>query len=147
MVYRKFFLGFLRALCALFFVFVLSACASAQPTLPDVGGWMCGELRTVKLDTVSGSQGLWLERSYRTESGYPLKAILMSGKGLSVRSLPQEGRESGDGLMGSGCTYRTLSIGGRTAALERHPALGISLALFMDGAVLTIESGPWGLSD
>ena len=106
-------------------------------------------MRAVKLDTVSGNQGLWLERSCRTESGTPFKAILMTGRGAAAHAIPSvgEGSIQSDGLMGTGSTYRTLSIDGRAAVLEMHPTLGISLAVFMEGAVLTIESPAWALSD
>lgn len=146
MLRMRFILSFF---CFMFIMSALTLCASAYLGLPTVGGWMCGDLKTVKLDTVSGNQGVWLERSYRTESGTPFKAILMSGKGLAAHTIhsSDEGLTKSDGLMGAGSTYRTLCIDGRPAVLERHPELGVSLSVFIDGAVLTIESDRWGLSD
>ncbi len=93
---------------------------AAESTLPTVEGWICGDTKVVKLDTVSGNQGLWQERTYRNESGTPFKAVLMFGKGLKAHSLPSvtDGKTLSDGLMGSGCTYRTLTINGRVATSD-----------------------------
>ncbi|MDR1021305.1 MAG: hypothetical protein LBL73_11150 [Synergistaceae bacterium] len=116
--------------------------AQAALTLGSPDGWQCGGLKTVRLDAVSGNQGFWLERDYRTGDGVSLKAILMGGKGPVMLNVPAPQTESSDGLLGAGRTYRTLTAGGFPALLERDQFLGLSLAVIIPGAVLTVETPP-----
>ncbi|MDR1915356.1 MAG: hypothetical protein LBQ58_02130 [Synergistaceae bacterium] len=119
--------------------------ASQEHTLPAVPGWQCGELKEVEFDAVSGNQGFWQERDYRTPGGVSFKAVIMGGKGPKYYNQPPDGVISDDGPLGSGGTYRTVTVGGYRAVLETHPLLGISLAVnaFKSGYVLTIEGSAW----
>jgi hypothetical protein len=124
------------------------AYSEVQPLSPGTPkGWTGGELRTVSLDTVSGNQGFWLERDYRTENGVPLKAISMGGKGPATRFFPAPGLESSDGPLGAGKTYKTFTVGDYPAVLERDPLLGLSLAVKTPDATLTLETPSRDLSD
>lgn len=127
---------------------ILSSCVFAQgaPNLPDVPGWICGELRTTNLDTVSGNQGVWSQRDYRAASGLPIRATLMTGKGPKMLRFPPMKVDANDGPLGSGCTYRTLEIGGHAAIVETHPVLGVSVVVSLDGGYLTLESGDYGVT-
>lgn len=119
--------------------------AEEAPSLGTVPGWECGELRAVQFDSVSGNQGFWQERDYRTPKGASFKATLMSGKGPKYYNQPPGGIKSNDGPYGSGSTYETVTVGGYRAVLETHPILGVSLAVnaFAAGYVLTLEGGNW----
>jgi hypothetical protein len=129
---------------ALLALFQPGAAGAAELGCPD--GWACGELKTTRLDAVSGNQGFWSEREYRTGSGVSLRAILMGGKGSAMLNIPAPGLESADGLLGAGRTYKTLLAGGYPAVLERDQFLGLSLAVRTPGGTLTIET-PSNLSD
>ena len=62
----------------------IAALAAAQAfaaALPEVDGWTCGPLRETQLDAVSGHQGQWLEREYRTANGVKFLAVWMEGAG------------------------------------------------------------------
>jgi hypothetical protein len=132
---------------ALLFMACLSprAGAAADVSLPEVRGWECGEPRVISFDSVSGSQGFWWERDYRTPEGTRFKATLMGGKGPKYYNQPAHGIESDDGPFGSGGTYETIMVGGYRAVLETHPILGVSLAVNASdaGCVLTLEAGNW----
>ncbi len=145
---QKNFRRFLLTLLSPLFCLVLSTCVLAQgmPNLPDVPGWICGELRTTNLDTVSGNQGVWLQRDYRAVSGLPIRATLMVGKGPKMLRFPPMNVDVNDGPLGSGCTYRTFEIGGHAAIVETHPVLGVSVIVNMDGGYLTLESSDYGVS-
>jgi hypothetical protein len=131
----------ISALSALF----LPDAARAELGCPD--GWACGELKITRLDAVSGNQGFWFERDYRTGSGVSLKAAVMEGKGPAMLiNIPAPGFESADGLLGAGRTYKTLLAGGYPAILERDRFLGLSLAVCAPGVTLTIET-PADISD
>ncbi|MDR1515332.1 MAG: hypothetical protein LBS45_06525 [Synergistaceae bacterium] len=126
---------------------ILAAFASpsalyAEPVLGNPAGWTCGELKIVRFDAVSGSQGFWQERDYRTGNGVSLKAILMGGKGPAMLNVPAPEYESADGPLGAGRTYKTFFVGDYPALLERDRFLGISLALKTPDAALTIETPP-----
>jgi hypothetical protein len=132
----------------LFFVFAAylpPGAAAAGPSLGAVPGWECGELRIVQFDSVSGNQGFWQERGYRTPKGTSFKATLMGGKGPKYYNQPADGIKSNDGPYGAGSTYETVTVGGYRAVLETHPILGVSLAVnaFAAGYVLTLEGGNW----
>jgi hypothetical protein len=142
--YKKFALT-----ASVFLLFSLALCpvAEAELSLGSPESWRSGELRAVLLDTVSGEQGFWLERDYRTSYGFSLKATLMGGKGPVMHNIPPEGLDSDDGPLGSGGEYKTFKIGELPALIERNPATGPALAVVLDGAVLTLESASYGLSD
>lgn len=128
---------------------LLSFPASAQdaPGLPDVPGWGCSELRETRLNAVSSNQGTWFQRDYRTAASVTIRATLMTGKGPGMLRFPPENPGSNDGPLGSGCTYRTLEIGGREAVVETHPLLGVSVFMSLDDGYLTLESGGYGFSE
>jgi hypothetical protein len=126
---------------------ILAAFASpgelyAEPALGSPAGWTCGELKIVRFDAVSGSQGFWRERDYRTGDGTSLKAVLIGGKGPGILNVPAPVFESADGLLGAGRTYKTFFVGDYPALLERDRFLGISLAIKTPDASLTIETPP-----
>jgi hypothetical protein len=129
---------------ALFPASVASAFAPGDLKCPD--GWTCGELKITQLDAVSGNQGFWSEREYRTGNGVSLKAALMGGKGPAMLNVPAPGLESGDGLLGAGRAYKTLFAGDYPAILELDRFLGTSLTVVIPGATLTVET-PESLSD
>ncbi|MDR1943771.1 MAG: hypothetical protein LBQ19_03020, partial [Synergistaceae bacterium] len=89
---------------------IAPAYAESQARLGSPDGWRSGELRSVTLDTVSGNQGYWLERDYRTATGVSFKATLIGGKGVAARFTTRQGGSS-DGVLGSGGVYKTFMIG------------------------------------
>jgi len=130
----------LFSLCLLSFSPFLSrseAYAGSGLTLPDVSGWTCGALRTTVLDTVSGKQGVWLEREYRTTSGSKLRAVLMDTDSPKIEP------DSGD-YSEPGWSRRSLVILGYPATVENGP-LGASVIVMLDKAYLRLESDPYGL--
>lgn len=101
-----------------------------RPILPDIEGWDGRETATTELDTPSGNQGVWLERTYYRETDrHSILLILMKGPGTSWSGLPNAPVFSDDGSIGSGATYRTITVGGFPAALETHPLTGRSLVV------------------
>lgn len=120
--------------------------AQGTPSLPEIPGWDCGTLRTTNFDTVSGNQGTWLQRDYRSASGASFRATLMTGKGPSMPGFPPDGIDTNDGFIGVGSSYRTLEICGYRATAEIHPVLGASVAVKLADGYLTLESGPYGMS-
>ncbi|MDR3331825.1 MAG: hypothetical protein LBT08_04285 [Synergistaceae bacterium] len=133
----------------------LAAVAGADDerlSLPEIKGWTSGELRETTLDTVSGNQGCWQERNYRTESGVNVRAILTSGAGPRFHGNISQSVDSSDGPFGSGSRYRTLSIEvgdglPLLAALETHPLLGRSIAIKTPLGTLTMESDSFSADD
>lgn len=139
---------FFRICLVLFLLGTLTTPAlsfAESPVLPEISGWENGELMTTALETVSGTQGLWQERTYRTPDGCSARAILMAGKGTAFIYPPQEGVASNDGPLGSGATYETTKINGCLAILENHPLLGITLTVNTPQGVLTLESMTYGM--
>jgi hypothetical protein len=130
---------------ALICLLLAGSAAGASGSLPEIAGWSCGELRSTEFDAVSGNQGSWQERDYRTPSGVRIKATLMAGKGPGKLRVPQAGTDSSDGAYGAGSSYRVLTIEGAGAILEIHPLLGHSLAADLGDATLTVESDSYGL--
>lgn len=109
--------------------------------LPDIDGWQNGEVRITSFDTVSGNRGTWLERDYRTISGVPFHAVWMEGSGDKGWDVSDQTLSAYDGPLGSGATYRTLTIAGNKAAIEHHPVSGYSLAVKIGKlGTLTLES-------
>ncbi|MDR0648595.1 MAG: hypothetical protein LBF92_04615 [Synergistaceae bacterium] len=125
----------------------LPAAAGAEPQLGTPDGWQRGGLKSVSFSAVSGNQGFWLERDYRTADGVPLRAILMGGKGPAMMRAPVPGVQSDDGLLGAGRAYSTFTLCGFPALLERDQFLGLSLAVLVPGAVLTVETPPGPADD
>ena len=125
-----------------FAIFAGSALAEAEsvPGLPEIEGWQCGELRTAQLEAVSGNQGYWQERDYRTNSGVPLKATLLCGAGPRFYNQPPSGTSASAGQ----ATYEITQVGGFKSTIERDPVLGYSVAVnaFDRGFSLTVECGP-----
>ncbi|MDR0616080.1 MAG: hypothetical protein LBG29_04665 [Synergistaceae bacterium] len=119
---------------------VASAQEEPRTELKCPDGWTCGELKITQLDAVSGKQGFWSEREYRTGNGVSLKAALIGGKGPAWLNVPAPGLESGDGFLGAGKTYETLFAGDYPAILELDRLLGTSLSVIIPGATLTIET-------
>lgn len=120
--------------------------AREAPSLPEMPHWICGELKTTNLDTVSGNQGTWFQRDYRSASGERFHAALFIGKGAGTSGFQSASIDSNDGLIGSGSTYRTFEIRGCQAIAETHPVLGTAVAVKLADGYLTLESGPYGMS-
>lgn len=117
--------------------------SSAQITgaLPEIEGWINGELRKTELDTVSGKRGFWLERDYRNTVGVPFHAVWMEGSGDKGWTPAEKEISADDGPLGTGASYKTLSIKGEKAILEHHPVTGYSLSVKVGKkGTLTIES-------
>jgi hypothetical protein len=101
-----------------------SRASETVPSLPEIDGWTCGEPRSVSLDAVSGNQGLWIERDYRTDAGVSLKATLLHGPGPKFYNQPQAGVSSRAGAS----SYEIISIGGYKSSIEYDPVLGYAVA-------------------
>jgi hypothetical protein len=130
------------------FILLTSAgAARADVTLGRPEGWKCGELRVIQLDTVSGNQGFWLERDYRTAAGVSFKATLMGGKGPAMHNMPAPGLDAIDGPLGSGATYKTFTVGEYHALLERNPTNGPALTVKAGDMVLTLDGAHTDVSD
>jgi|GEM_PF-4991671 len=108
--------------------------------LPDMTGWANGETRTTILDTVSGNKGTWTERDYRTAQGVAVHAAWIDGAGPKGWGVSSNDTFSDDGLMGSGATYKTISICGIRASVDHHPITGYSIAAAFGDGALTLES-------
>ena len=117
----------------------LAASQAFAAALPEVEGWTCGPLRETQLDTVSGHQGQWLEREYRTANGAKFLAVWMEGAGPKLWKPVTEVGEGGE--TSGGESAEKISVAGRDALLESRPVLGLSLVVKLgkDG-VLTLES-------
>ena len=135
------------AILLLFASAVLPLRADAHASLGSPEGWQCGELRSTEFSAVSGSQGFWLERSYRTPDGIPIEATLMTGKGPGALYVPPAGIDAAEGPLGSGGEYKTTMVGEHPALLERYPFRGVVLAVKTDAGTLTLESPSADLSD
>jgi hypothetical protein len=128
-------------------VLALSVCEAASLSLPEIGGWECGELRSTDFDAVSGNQGSWLERDYRTPSRVSIKAVLMVGKGPGELRAPPPGTNASTSVYGDGGTFRTFVMEGFPAILENRPILGLALSVHLDGATATFESDTFALAE
>lgn len=117
----------------------LAASQAFAAALPEVEGWACGPLRETQLDAVSGHQGQWLEREYRTANGVKFLAVWMEGAGPKLWKPVTEVGEGGE--TSGGESAEKISVAGRGAMLESRPVLGLSLVVKLgkDG-VLTLES-------
>ncbi|MDR1482666.1 MAG: hypothetical protein LBI74_08585 [Synergistaceae bacterium] len=122
-------------------------CEAALPSLPEIDGWECGELRSTDFNAVSGNQGIWLERDYRSPSRVPIKAVLMAGKGPGELGALQPGIDASTALYGDGGTFRTLVTEGFPSILENRPILGLSLSVNLGGATATFESSAFALAE
>lgn len=136
----------------IFFVVIALAtgiltCRQAEAAaLPDLVGWHLSDIQTIVLDTVSGNQGTWTIRAYRSAQG-TAQATLMEGKGISAFTAHPSISTEKDGPLGSGASYRAFMLGNRPAVAEHHPVLGLSLSLALPHGVLTLESGNYGLDE
>lgn len=128
------------ALAMLFFNIHISW-AQMTEALPEIPGWINGELRKTEFDTVSGKRGFWLERDYRNNAGVPFHAVWMEGSGDKGWTPPEKEISADDGPLGTGASYRTLSVKGEKAILEHHPVTGYSLSVKVGKkGTLTLES-------
>jgi hypothetical protein len=128
---------------ALLVLFLNISLSSAQMTdaLPEIPGWINGELRKTEFDTVSGKRGFWLERDYRNNAGVPFHAVWMEGSGDKGWTPPGNEISADDGPLGTGASYKTLSVKGEKAILEHHPVTGYSLSVKVGKkGTLTLES-------
>lgn len=122
-------------------LFVSLSPAPGKETLPQISGWINGELRMTEFDTVSGKRGLWLERNYRNNAGVPFHAVWIEGSGEKGWSPSDKAISADDGPLGNGATYRTISIDEQKALLEYHPVTGLSLSVKAGiKGTLTLES-------
>ena len=134
-----------RVICLITVLALMTLCGSMTaagdvlPSLPEIDGWKCGELRSVQLDAVSGNQGYWQERDYRTEKGTAVKATLLWGTGPKFFNQPPAGISNADGAS----SYEIISIGGYKSSVEHDPVLGYSVAVnaFDRKFSLTVECG------
>lgn len=113
--------------------------------LPEIPGWDNGELKIIKLDTVSGNQGLWQERTYKLPNGDSARAIFMAGKGPGFINPPPVGITSNDGLLGAGATYETTLLFGHLTIVESHPVLGVTVSIDTPQGTITLESMTFGM--
>lgn len=128
------------ALLMLFFNISLSS-AQMTDALPEIEGWINGELRKTEFDTVSGKRGFWLERDYRNTVGVPFHTVWMEGSGDKGWTPPDKEISADDGPLGTGASYKTLSVKGEKAILEHHPVTGYSLSVKVSKkGTLTLES-------
>jgi hypothetical protein len=127
----------------LIFTFCAASSAAGTPTLPEISGWRCGELRSVQLDSVSGNHGYWQERDYRTPDGISIKATLTYGTGPKFYNQPPNGVVFNGDFPGSGSSYEIISIAGQRALVEKDPLLGYAVAVnaFEKKFTLTVECG------
>lgn len=128
---------------ALLVLFLNISLSSAQMTdaLPEITGWINGELRKTEFDTVSGKRGFWLERDYRNNAGVPFHAVWMEGSGDKGWTPPGNEISADDGPLGTGASYKTLSVKGEKAIIEHHPVTGYSLSVKVGKkGTLTLES-------
>lgn len=110
-------------------------------TLPDIPGFLGGEIKNTPLSAPSGLFGEWLVRTYSTGGGRSMKASLLAGPGAGPLFTGQEGVKKNDRPLGFGSTYETFTLDGKKAVLEEVPSVGLSLALAMgENATLTLES-------
>lgn len=99
-------------------------------SLPDISGWSSGAVTATELETPSGDQGIWLEKTYsRMTDRHSILVIVLKGSGTSWSGLPEGPVSADDGLIGSGATYRTITVTGFPAAIENHPLTGSSLTV------------------
>ena len=116
-----------------------TAPAAEGPKLPEIAGWENGRLRTTELAALSGFKGTWLERTYRTNSGTPLRAIWIEGAGAKDWSINEA--SSDDGEIWGGETAEKAAVAGHKAILEYRPVVGYSLIVKIGKeGVLTLES-------
>ena len=123
-------------------IMVLVFCSTAlAATLPDVPGWQNGEMRTTELKTVSGNRGIWLERDYRTAEGTFFHAVWMEGAGEKGWSISKKAASSEDTVQLDEISAKVFEISGSQALLEKHPIIGLSLAVkITKKGTLTLES-------
>jgi hypothetical protein len=138
-------ISFSLSLALAFSIFSSPAFSSGAVFLPDIPGWSAGEARTTQFDAKSGNYGFWQERDYRTPNGISLKAILTEGNGPKFYNQPPRGVSGDDLPVGDGASYEIVTIKGLKATVEKHPALGYSVAVnaFERKFTLTAETGPW----
>ena len=134
-MFKKFVL-FLTAAAVL--IFSGAAFAEGNSRLPEIKGWVNGQLRTTELATISGNKGSWLERNYRTNSGSPLRAIWVDG--AAAKGWLPSAEISRGGEISGGETAKNVMIGAQKAVLEYRPAVGFSLIISLKDGVLTLES-------
>lgn len=108
--------------------------------LPAIESFTCTKARTTKLNTVSGQKGYWVERDYLTQDGKKFHAVWIDGAGPAGWQPRKVSSTQLDGVWGNGSTFKSVKIGNFHADLEYHPQLGLSLAIRLPEAVLTIES-------
>lgn len=98
--------------------------------LPDIKDWNSGVVTTTELDSPSGNQGIWLERTYsRITDRHSILVVVLKGPGTSWSGLPVAPVFDDDGSIGSGSTYMTTTVAGFPAAIENHPLTGRSLVV------------------
>ena len=116
-----------------------AAFAAESSRLPEISGWVNGQLRTTELGALSGFKGTWLERTYRTSAGIPFRAVWVDGAGAKNWDVNEMSSDKGE--IWGGETSKAMEIGGNRALLEYRPVVGYSLIISVgkDG-VLTLES-------
>ncbi|WP_302795189.1 hypothetical protein, partial [Cloacibacillus evryensis] len=92
-----------------------------------------------ELGALSGFKGTWLERTYRTGGGAPLRAIWVDGAGAKDWDVNEISGNNGE--IWGGETSEKVTVAGHKAMLEYRPVVGYSLIVKVgkDG-VLTLES-------
>ena len=129
----------LFAMASLLILSAAVAFAVEASKLPEIPGWENGRLRTTELGALSGFKGTWLERTYRTGGGAPLRAIWVDGAGAKDWDVNEISGNNGE--IWGGETSEKVTVAGHKAMLEYRPVVGYSLIVKVgkDG-VLTLES-------
>lgn len=125
---------------ALFILIASSGIAIADNIkLPEVDGWINGEVRTTEFNALSGYKGNWQERSYRAMNGTRFNAILINGSAAKLWSMAKVSEDKGE--VWGGEIAEETNILGRRALFEERSVLGTTLVVKIDkGSVLTLES-------
>jgi len=126
--------------CAAVLSFVPSAEAAPLPDVLDE--WYATPVAVTRFETASRDLGQWQSRTYiRSAPGASIEVDLMEGSGPGSLRFPEGDVSRDDAPLGFSSTYRTLSLAGRRAILERGDVTGQALAVAFDkNRTLTIET-------
>ncbi|MDR3231806.1 MAG: hypothetical protein LBT65_10230 [Synergistaceae bacterium] len=135
-----------HSVVTVFSVAILSfvfACPAAAAPLPDVmDEWDATPIAVTRFETTSRDLGQWQNRTYtRSAPRASIEVDLMEGSGPGSLRVPEGDISRNDAPLGFSSTYRTLSLAGRRAILERGDVTGQALAVAFDkNRTLTIET-------
>jgi hypothetical protein len=124
---------------ALFILFF--SCTAAFASLPELPNYENGALRVTKLDALSGNQGTWEERDYKTASGEKIHAVWIEGTPEKSWTPVKANNTKSALRLESESSYKNAEILGYAAVLEDQPFVGKSLAVKVTRyGTLTLES-------